>query len=147
MRRAEARPARAVAGITLLELMLVFTLIGVLVAWASPRFAVAVEQTRVDQAAASLRSVWLAERLHWLEHKTFTDDLGELAAQRYIDAPLVAQTTPFLLSIDSADEQAFEASAERTGSGAWTGVMSIDETGVVAGSTQDEGGHHVAPAP
>lgn len=147
MRPAERRPTRGEAGITLLELTLVFTVIGILVSWASPRFDVAVEQTRVDQAAATLRTIWLAERMNWLEHKTFSDDLDALAAQRLVDGPMVAQHVPFTLAIDEADEQSFSASAQRTGGGVWTGTLSIDETGKIVGSTQDEGGHVVYPAP
>ena len=147
MPRAERRPARPAAGHTLLELMLVFTVIGILVAWASPRFDVAVEQTRVDQAAAALRSVWLAERLHWLEHRSFTADLDALAEARLVDQALLDQTQPFVYAIEAADEQTLSASAERTGSEAWSGLLDLDETGAIGGSTQHEDGTVVSPAP
>jgi Tfp pilus assembly protein PilE len=147
MPHVERHSGRGAAGQTLVELMLVFTLIGILVGWASPRFEVAMEQTRVDQAASMLRSVWLAERMHWLEHKTFTDELDELAAQRFVDQPLVAQTAPFTLSIDEADAQTLEVEAVRTGGSVWTGTLSLDATGAITGSTQDDGGHVVSPSP
>lgn len=143
------RPAvgRAVAGSTLMELMLVVAVLGILVGWGAPRYEVAVEQTRVDQAAAALRSVWLAERLNWLEHHTFSDDLDALAGQRLVDAALVNQAQPFVLVVEAADAQGFSISADRTGSSAWTGALDLDETGAITGSTQDENGHVVSPAP
>jgi Tfp pilus assembly protein PilE len=148
MSRADRRSARgAAAGNTLMELMLVCAVLGILVGWGAPRFEVAVEQTRVDQAASALRSVWLAERLSWLEHRTFSDDLGALAGQRFVDAALVKQGQPFVLVVEAADAQGFAISAERTGSSAWVGALDLDETGAITGSTQDGNGHVVTPAP
>ena len=146
MPRAEPS-ARRPAGNTLLELMLVVCVLGILVGWGAPRYDEAVEQTRVDQAAAGLRSVWLAERMHWLEHRAFTDDLGELADERLVDQALVDQAEPFVFAIDDADAETVSISAERTGSGAWSGTLAIDESGALSGSTQDEDGTVVSPAP
>lgn len=140
------RPGRAAAGNTLMELMLVVAVLGILVGWGVPRYEVAVEQTRVDQAAAALRSVWLAERLNWLEHKTFSDDLGGLAGQRLIDAAIAKQGEPFVFVVQAADSQGFAISAERTGSNAWVGALDLDETGDITGSTQDGNAHVVTPA-
>src|SRR5262245_9107525 len=145
--RSLRRAGRRVAGTSLLELMLVLVVLGILVAFATPRFDVAVEQTRVDQAAAALRSLWLAERLNWLEHQSFSTDLDALADQRFIDQAVVAQTQPFVFSVDDADAQAFAVTAQRTGSTAWSGSLGIDESGAITGSTQDEDGHVCAPAP
>lgn len=142
-----AEPARRRAGHTLLELMLVLCVMGVLVGWGAPRFAAAVEQTRVDQAAAALRSVWLAERLHWLEHRSYSDDLDELADGRLVDQALLDQTEPFVFAIESADAGTLSVTAERTGSEAWSGLLDIDESGAVGGSTQHEDGTVVSPAP
>ena len=138
---------RAEAGNSLLELMLVLLVLGILVGWGSPRFDAAVEQTRVDQAAAALRSLWLGERMHWLEHRSYTDDLDLLAEERLVDEALVAQTEPFVFSIDDADEQTLAASAERTGSNSWSGSLGIDESGALSGTTHDEDGTVVSPAP
>ena len=149
MRRAEPvrRRARTDAGHTLLELMLVLCVLGVLVGWGAPRFAAAVEQTRVDQAAAALRSVWLAERLHWLEHRSYSADLELLVDERLVDEALLEQDEPFVFAIEAADAETLAVSAERTGSDAWSGLLDIDETGAVGGSTQHEDGTVVSPAP
>jgi len=147
MRRARGSPPARVAGNTLMEVLLVLLVLGILVGWGTPRFDVAVEQTRVDQAAAALRSLWLAERLNWLEHKSFTGDLDLLAEQRFVDQALVAQHSPFSYSVEAADAQSFDIAAERAGSTAWTGALGIDQAGTITGSTQDKDGHVVTAAP
>lgn len=134
------------AGFTLVEAMLVFVVLGILTAWAAPRFDVAVEQTRVDQAAAALRSIWLGQRMHWLEHQTFAATLDELVEERFLDGPMAAQTAPFVLAITDADAEAFGATAERTDSTEWTGTVAIDERGAITGETHGGGGQIVSPA-
>ena len=143
MPRAEHRTS---AGSTLMELMLVVAVLGILVGFGAPRYDVAVEQTRVDQAASALHSLWVAERLNWLEHRTFSDDLGARAGQRFVDAAVASQAQPFVFVVEAADAQAFSISAERTGSSSWSGTLGLDETGDITGSTQDGNGHVVSPA-
>jgi len=91
--------------------------------------------------------VWLAERLHWLEHRSYSDDLDELADGRLVDQALLDQTEPFVFAIESADAGTLSVTAERTGSEAWSGLLDIDESGAVGGSTQHEDGTVVSPAP
>jgi prepilin-type N-terminal cleavage/methylation domain-containing protein len=63
-------------GFSLLELMMVVTIIGILVAMAAPSYLQAVRQSRADIAAANLRAIWAAERLYWLEYHTYTEKLN-----------------------------------------------------------------------
>lgn len=133
-------------GMVLMEIMLAFTVVGILIAWAWPRFDVAVEQTRVDQAAAALRSVWLGQRLQWLEHHAFTGSLQDLADQRLVDDALLTAGEPFSFTLASSGPEQFVALASRTGSSVWSGTLSVDESGDVAGSTQKPGGWVVTPA-
>src|SRR5262245_31151608 len=130
----------------LMEIMLAFTVVGILIAWAWPRFDVAVEQTRVDEAAAALRSVWLGQRLQWLEHREFTGSLQALADGKLVDQALVDESAPFTFTMASSAPEQFVAMASRTGSSVWSGTLSVDETGEVAGSTQKPGGWVVTPA-
>src|SRR5262245_14943485 len=65
-------------GTTVVEVTLVVLVLGVLASMAWPRFAVAGEQARVDQAAAELRSIWVGQRLHWLETGEFAGNLATL---------------------------------------------------------------------
>ncbi|HTE04952.1 MAG TPA: prepilin-type N-terminal cleavage/methylation domain-containing protein [Planctomycetota bacterium] len=139
------RPHRSSAGISLIEVMLVLVVIGVLAAMAIPRFGTATEQAHVDQAAAALRSVWVAERLWWLEEHAFCGSTDELLEQRLLDRSLVEQTAPFTLLIEGASEDAFTARMMRTGSDAWSGELVIDERGDVTGFSAGESGLHVLP--
>ena len=54
-------------GYTLLELMIVVTIMGVLIAMPAPMFGRAIEQPKLDVAASNLRSIWAAERFYYLE--------------------------------------------------------------------------------
>ena len=132
-------------GTTVVEVTLVVLVLGVLASMAWPRFAVAGEQARVDQAAAELRSVWVGQRLHWLETGEFAASLATLRAERLLDKAVGAATTPFHCEILHGDEAGFDARAVRAGSTAWTGELLLDEEGVITGTTS-HGGEHVSPS-
>ena len=139
------RGNRSTAGVSLIEVMLVLIVIGVGAAMAVPRFGTASEQMSVDQAASALRTVWVAERLWWLERHEFCDSLDDLVALRLLDQPLVDQASPFELSLLAADESGFTARMARSGSDEWAGELLIDETGVVSGYSANGAGLHVLP--
>jgi prepilin-type N-terminal cleavage/methylation domain-containing protein len=140
-----ARPERPIAGMSLIEIMLVLVVIGVFAGMAVPRFGVATEQTNVDQGAAALHTVWVAERLWWLDHHAFCAQLGTLADARLVDRALVDETAPLTLSILGATATTFTAQLARTGSDNWSGDLVIDESGEVTGFIADEAGLHVVP--
>jgi prepilin-type N-terminal cleavage/methylation domain-containing protein len=137
--------ARRCAGITLVEVMLVVAVIGVIASRAAPHFHVALEQARVDAAAAGLRSLWVAERMWWLEERSFSDSADALVARRLLDEGLIAQTAPFDFTLLDADAGSFSARMVRSGSDEWAGTLLIDETGEITGTIQDTSGHHVSP--
>jgi Tfp pilus assembly protein PilE len=128
-----------------MELMIVVAVMGIIVAWTSPRFEVAVEQTRVDAAGSALHSIWIGQRLHFLESGSYAADLSTLESQLFLDSTLLAVSDPFAFSIESASATVFEAQAVRGGSGTWSGTLTIDEAGALSGSTQDGEGHVVEP--
>ena len=145
-RPAPPRAARH-AGASLVELIMVLVVLGLVAGMALPRFAVASEEARADAATAVLRSIWLAERMHWLEQREFADDLTTLVDQKLIEGATATATTPFVYSITAADAGSFTASAVRQGSSSWSGTLTIDEAGLVAGSLTGPGGRSVAPLP
>jgi len=128
---------------TLPELLLVVLVLSAMAVAAIPRFSLAVEQARVDQAAATLHAIWVAQRLQLLETDSFADDLVTLSDAGYIAAAIDTASTPFDFSIGDADADGFLAQAVRSGSTTWTGTLMIDETGTLSGST-DDGDDHVA---
>ena len=48
----------------------------VLLAMGVPRFQLSLEQARANVAGANLRSIWSAQRLYWLENRTYAPDLA-----------------------------------------------------------------------
>ncbi len=63
---------------TLVELMIVLTVVAIMAAMSMPTFQHAIEQSRGDVAAANLRAIWAAERLYWLENHQYTGNLEDL---------------------------------------------------------------------
>jgi prepilin-type N-terminal cleavage/methylation domain-containing protein len=85
--------ARRRRGYTLIEVVVVLTIMGVLLTISAPSFHRALEESRADAATAALRSIWSAERLYWLEYRTYTSDMTALAGLGLVDPSLVAGTT------------------------------------------------------
>jgi prepilin-type N-terminal cleavage/methylation domain-containing protein len=136
-------------GFTLVELVVVLTIIGVMVAMAVPRFGRAVEQSRADFAAANLRAIWAAERLYWLENHAYTDKLTNESPKGLVDLGLldpsiVSTTGDYTYSLTSADANTFQAVATRAGHTSWSGSFTISETGMIEGSVS-AGGTAITP--
>jgi prepilin-type N-terminal cleavage/methylation domain-containing protein len=127
-----ARPRRR--GMSLIELMVVVTLTGVLAAFAVPSYRRGVEQSRVDQAAGTLRTVWAAQRLYKLDNPSYAADLHTLANTGFIDSSLSGLQTPYSYLITAASSSGFTVVAQRSGSAVWSGTLSLDESGVITGS-------------
>src|SRR5205814_5333175 len=83
--RGSARASPSHTGMTLLELAVVITVIGILVAFVIPSFNRVAEQSRLDAASQYLRSIWPAQRVYWLENRTFTDSLTPLGDMKLLD--------------------------------------------------------------
>jgi prepilin-type N-terminal cleavage/methylation domain-containing protein len=137
-RRGKSRP-----GFSLLEIMMVLTMIGVLLAMSAPSFQRATEQAQADIAAANLRAIWAAQRFYWLENRRYTLDLAQL--QDLLDPSIPGASTPYAYSIKLADSTTFTATATRTGSSMWTGQLTIDQTGMVSGFIQASGENNIVP--
>jgi prepilin-type N-terminal cleavage/methylation domain-containing protein len=132
-------------GWSLVEVMVVVTVMSVLIAMTIPSFHRSVEQSRADIAGANLRAIWSAERLYWLENRTYTSDLSELQSLGVLDPTIVSATNWYVYAVSAADATSFTATATRTGSSLWAGQFSIDETGVLSGVVQASGEPDVVP--
>ncbi len=127
-------------GVTLLELSIAIIICGILIAFVVPSFARVMEQNRVDAAAQYLRSIWSAERVYWLEHRTFTTSLNDLNSDGLIDPKILSGSDGFFnYSITAAGADTFNVTATRTGSGVWSGTMSITQDGEVTGYVSGSG--------
>jgi prepilin-type N-terminal cleavage/methylation domain-containing protein len=132
-------------GVTLLEMSISITVMGILLALTVPSFSRVREQNQVDGATQYLRSIWCAERVYWLENKTFTDSMADLKGLNLIDAKLMAQTGGYMYVISDATTASFTATATRTGSDHWTGTLQITQDGEVTGFVSDGGGSVLTP--
>jgi type II secretory pathway pseudopilin PulG len=123
--------------------MLALTVVGVLLAMCVPTFQRGLEQARADTAGANLRALWSAQRLYWLENRTFTvnfSDLGDL-----FDPAVGGSTYSYVYTVTWADASTFTATATRVGSSTWSGQLTIDQTGTVTGSVTAAGQAGIAP--
>lgn len=132
-------------GLSLLEVMVVLAVIGILFSMAAPSFYRSIEQSRTDMAAANLRAIWAAERLFWLEHRRFSDDLNELESLELLDSSLVSTNSTFAYVVLVAEADSFSATATRTETGRWSGTIAIDQTGEITGSLAANGEPDIVP--
>jgi len=112
---------------------------GVLLTIGIPRFAQALEQSRADVAGANLRTIWSAQRLYWLENRTYAPDLNTLLSANLIDPSLPTTTAPYTYAVASSSENWFTATATRGGSPNWSGTFTIAADGTFSGSVQQSG--------
>jgi prepilin-type N-terminal cleavage/methylation domain-containing protein len=131
-------------GFTLTELMIVLTIIGVLSSFAVPSFRRSMQQSRADVAGANLQSIWSAQRLYWLEYRTYATDLTLLADEGLLE-PSVSANIDYTFTVEAADNVSFEVRATRINSDRWAGNYSIDEDGNVTGVVSATGENDLSP--
>jgi Tfp pilus assembly protein PilE len=127
-----------------LELVMVTTIISILLSLGIPSFHRALEQSRAQVASANLQAIWSAERLYWLEYRTYAPDLATLQSLDLLDASIGSQTF-YLYDINAADTTTFSASAMRVSNASWNGAFSIDQSGVVSGTLGATGQTDIIP--
>jgi Tfp pilus assembly protein PilE len=123
-------------GSTLVELIVVVCITGVLASMAVPSFRRAVEQAKADQAAATLRTIWAAQRFYRLDHDRYATQLDVLVNEGLME-PVneaiggAASDEPYHYELADVGEDDFQVVATRQGrgSGTWKGNLILDETG------------------
>ncbi len=131
--------------ITLVEIIVVTIIIGILASLTMPSFHRALEQSRADVAAANLRAIWSAQRLYWLENRTYAPDLATLYSLDLLD-PSISTQTFYIYEISLADNASFTSLAARVANGGWNGTLSIDQSGLVSGSLLASGDPEIIPS-
>jgi prepilin-type N-terminal cleavage/methylation domain-containing protein len=128
---------------SLIEVVVTMTILAILISFSTPSVMRTMEQSHVDLAGAGLRMINTAQRFYWLEYRTYAGDLQTLIDEGLIDQDLGTTAPRYEFSIASADASGFQVQARRRifdalGSpvynGAWQGTLTIDETGVIAGT-------------
>jgi prepilin-type N-terminal cleavage/methylation domain-containing protein len=103
-------------GFSLVETMIVLTVIGIIIAISAPSYNRAVEQMRADVAAGNLRGIWSAERVYWLENHVYATDLSQLTALGLLDPEILQTSAGYCYSFSGAtDGSSFAATATRVG--------------------------------
>src|SRR3954449_2399498 len=129
MRQKSGRPrGTRRGGYSLLEVMVVSTIMGIIVAIPIPMFAKAIEQSKLDVASANLRAIWCAERYYYLENKSY-GSLADLQAAGLVDPSIGSGSSYYAYSIDKADGQSFTATAQHPANSRCSGSMSVDQSG------------------
>jgi type II secretory pathway pseudopilin PulG len=120
--------------------MVVLVVMAIIMSMGVPRFSRSLEQSRADVAAANLRAIWTAERLHWLEHREYAD-LATLVSRNLVDASACTGTSYAYSATPAGD--GFVARAERNNSETRGGCLQIDESGVLENLLTCSGGDPV----
>jgi prepilin-type N-terminal cleavage/methylation domain-containing protein len=132
-------PRTRIRGYTLIEMLVALIVTGVLLSIGVPKFQQSLEQSRADVAGANLRAIWAAQRLYWLENRSYAPDLNTLLSANLIDPSLPTTTTPYSYVIASSSESWFTGTATRGGSTNWSGTFTIAADGSFSGSVQQSG--------
>ena len=136
-------------GFTILELSIAIIILSILVTTAIPIYHKATEQARLDAASRDLLTIWTAQRVYWLENKTYAADLATLQATDLVSSKVANSKTnsniDYTYEIDSFSDSTFSASAARKGSTRWSGDIFIDQTGLISGSVSNKGGDVLFP--
>jgi prepilin-type N-terminal cleavage/methylation domain-containing protein len=121
---------RSRRGFTLVELMIVLTIVSIMAAMCIPTFERAIEQSRADVAAANLRAIWAAERLYWLENRVYTDQFDDLRAMGLLESafPAVGDYS-YAAPVLTADGSGFTATASASRGTAVR--ITIDQNGTI----------------
>ena len=134
---ADHRPHRR--GFTILELMIVVTIMGVLIAVPAPMFGRAMEQPKLDVAASNVRSIWAAERFYYLEkgrYGSLSDLAADTLASDLVDPTILSGATFYSYAVapspDGNNQSGFVATATRPSSPVCSGTVTIDQAGNLA---------------
>jgi prepilin-type N-terminal cleavage/methylation domain-containing protein len=126
-------------GYTLIEIIVGLIVTGVLLSIGVPRFQQSLEQSRANVAGANLRTIWSAQRLYWLENRTYAPDLNTLLAANLIDPSLPTATAPYSYLVANVSDSGFTATATRCGTTNWSGSYTIAADGTFSGTVQQSG--------
>ena len=116
---------RASVGFTLLELLVVISIVGILAAMALPGFGRTIERSRVRDTQATLASLYSAERVYRLDQTTY-GTLANLVANRYLTDPNAGNAN-WVFSTPTVTTSAFTATATRVGGGYADNTVTVDQ--------------------
>ncbi len=123
---------------TLVEMSVVLIIMGIFITLAMPRFSRSLESARADVAGANLRAIWTAERIYWLDNRTYTTSLDVLVSLNLLD-PSITSNTSYTYLVTAADVATFTATAQRAPNVSWSGTVTITQDGGLTGTLTSPG--------
>jgi prepilin-type N-terminal cleavage/methylation domain-containing protein len=131
------------SGFSLIELIVVVVVIAALSAMAIPSYRATVERSKCDLAIANLRAIWAAQRLFWVENRTYATSVSDLQTSgmlpKDINTDSLQKDKAFYYYITAGTSSNFKtefnafATRIKDGQG-WGGDFWITQDGVVQGS-------------
>ena len=123
---------------TLVEMTVVLVIMSVLTSLALPRFSRSLESARADIAGANLRAIWTAQRIYWLDNRTYTNNLPDLVSANLLDPSIVTDTF-YNYAATGAGTATFTVTAQRVAGATWSGTLTITQDGSITGTLQCSG--------
>ena len=121
--RLHPKSASRIAGLTLIELMVVLLIIGILAAVAVPSYRQYVIRAHRTEAKTALLRLAANQERHYLQNNTYTDDLTLLGF-----GTGVSDNGAYALSVPTANATSYEAVAVPAPGGGFNGMdMTQDE--------------------
>ena len=122
-------------GYTLVEMMIVLVVMSVMISFGIPKFSRALEQSRANVAGANLRAIWTAERIYWLDNRTYNTSLPVLVSQSLLDPSIPSDTSySYQVQVPAVDLTPFTATATRAANASWSGTLTITQDGGLTGT-------------
>ncbi len=126
------------AGFSLVEILIVVTVMGILISMAIPSFQRSMENSAAELSFVQLRSIWSAQRVYWLENRTYASDFATLRNAGLLDAGQPSSTGryDFDLAVGPTGSflTSFSAIAARKSGGPWSGAFTITQEGNISGA-------------
>jgi Tfp pilus assembly protein PilE len=133
------------AGFSLMELLLVTAIVVALTMAAVPNFGIIVEETKVERAVSQMESLWLNQRLHYLQTGRFALTVDELIGAKLLPTGAQGSTKGFEFKIRHDSGGRYKLQAVRDGSSGWTGALELNQHGHIDGEITNRSGDEVRP--
>ena len=122
---------RAMAGVTLMELMIVVVIVGILAAVGYPNYRDFTIRAKRTEAKAALLQIATNQERFYLNNNTYTTDMTNLGFAAA--GNLTSDSGSYIINVDAANANTFTASAAFQYGGTEAGkclILSIDGAGI-----------------
>lgn len=133
------------AGFTVVETLIVATLVFLLLGMGLPRMLRAYEVSRVSNGEAGLQTLWTAQRLYRIHHGRFAADINDLVDAGLAPSGMADGGGTWAYSVAMGERDRFRMRALRRPDGGWSGRLVLRQDGRLSGGTMHVLGGTVRP--